>query len=214
MKKFDGRRGRKLSKDIVANLRFFGFYIGNQTILSTTKWGIKYDITEIFESPDAIGDIYALKLFRSYSFDTNYQKSFENIAVSTSSTQLIGEYISSLNGDGEFSFPLKELHSENSMNWRDVMVRFFRDLGNRQLNTEPLKDYEEDYAYWIISEGGYLERLSAIIANVIRVDKDYNVINEEWVRYRGSQFIRLINDETDTYSVKPPFKDWETMLWM
>lgn len=219
MDPFDGRIGKRLPHEIRGDLRFFGFYLGNETILSGTKWGIDYDIEIIFEKSDALGNIFALELFRNKSVNGCRQNNSEKIGTTLTSSQLIGEYIQSLNDKTEFDFPIEKLRSKNDNNWRDVIVRFFKDLGNRSLNTEPLKNYRRidpeegnDYAYWIISEGGYLERTVAIFCNVLRMDEDFNVINEEWARHRASQYILMINSDLD--EVEPPFKQWETELWM
>lgn len=35
---FDGRKGKKLAYDIVGDIRFFAYYIGNETILANTSY--------------------------------------------------------------------------------------------------------------------------------------------------------------------------------
>ena len=214
MKPFDGRIGKRLSRQMVGDLRFFAYYIGNETLLAGTDWGVHYNIEVIFEPSEAIGDIFALELFRNTSMDGQRQNNGPQLDTTLSSTQLIGRYIQSLNDQTPFPIALESLRSPNSNNWRDVVVRFFRDLGLRTLKTEPLADCSDDYAWCILTEGNYLERVAAIFCNVLRLDADFNAINEAWARHRSSQYIRLVNDETDTYRVQPRFKDWETMLWM
>lgn len=219
---FDGRKGKRLPYEIVGDMRFFGFHIGNETILATTKWGANCDLGIVFDSPSiALGNIFKLELFRNYGIEGNRQNNAKRIGIDLSSSELIGEYLQSLKEKTEFSVQFDQFQSENSNNWRDAIVRFFTDLGNRNLNTEPLKNYkssdpeeENDYAYWIISEGGYLEKTAAIFCNVMRMDKKFNLINEDWARHRASQYIRLINDGSDSYKVEPKFKEWETELWM
>ena len=212
MKPFDGRTGKRLPKRIVGDLRFFGFYIGNGTLLAGTNWGAKTDIDIICEPSEALGNVFALTLFRNYDFAGNSQQNGEQIGVDKSSTQLIGEYIEALKLQSDFPLEQLTLNSSDDRNWRDAIVRFFGELGQRKLTTVPLKEIEEDYADWILYEGGYLERLVAIFCNVLRFDQEYNVMNEAWARFRASQYIRIVID--DAYQVKPPFKEWETTLWM
>lgn len=214
MKPFDARKGKKLSKKIVSYLRFFGFYIGNTTILAGTKWGVGYDISIISEIPKALGHIFTLELFRHYDEKGNSQKTSPILDTEKISTILIGEYIESLHKRTEFPFSFEEIQSSNQNNWRDVMVRFFKDFGMKILCREVLNDFSEDDYECFISDGNYLEKVTAIFCNILRMDKNFNVINEEWARYRASQYIRLICDESDTYKVIPPFKEWETMLWL
>lgn len=214
MKPFDGRIGKRLDYSIVGDLRFFAYYIGNETLLTNTKWGIDYNIELIFEPSDALGNIYALELFRNKGTQGNRQDNSQQIGTILSSTNLIGEYIQSLNNNSSFPIVLEQLQSPNKNNWRDVIVRFFKALGMRNLQTAPLLDYQGDYADVIITEGNYLEMTTAIFCNVLRMDQSFNVINEEWARHRTSQYIRYINDESDSYKVTPPFKQWEQELWM
>ena len=222
MQPFDGRKGKRLAYEIVGDLRFFCFYIGNETILSGTKWGHNYDMEIVFDPPSsALGNIFAINLFRSYGETGTRQDNAEKLGTELSSTQLIGEYIESLNNKTEFHLKMDKLQSENPKNWRDVIVRFFMDLGNRSLDTQPLKNYkstdeedEDDYAYWIISAGGFLEGTTAVFCNILRMDNEFNVINEEWARHRASQYIRMINDDSGRYKVIPPLKQWETTLWI
>ncbi|WP_196889014.1 hypothetical protein [Aureivirga sp. CE67] len=218
MKKFDGRKGKRLPYSVVGDLRLFGYYIGNETILSGTKWGVNYDIEIIFETPDAIANIFALKLFREYNNQIICFPETNELNSNLSSSTLIGEYIESLKEQKEFSFTPKKLSSKNKKNWRDVIIRFFRDFENAKLNTTPLLHYNEnekkDCAYFILTEGNYLERTVAVFCNVLRMDKDFNVINEDWVRFRTSQYIRMIYDESELYKVTPRFKQWEMELWL
>ncbi|MFK7906442.1 MAG: hypothetical protein AB8B69_15030 [Chitinophagales bacterium] len=219
MKPFDGRIGKRLPYETVGDMRFFAFYIGNGTILTGTKWDAEYNIDIILEPSDVLGNIFALELFRNKGIEGGRKNNSKKLGTNLSSSELIGEYIQSLNNKSQFSIFLNKLQSENRKNWRDVVVRFFKDLGNRNLQTTPLINYKsvdkeekDDYALWIISEGDYLEKTTAIFCNILRMDKEFNVINEEWARHRISQYIRKVND--DSYKVIPRFKEWERTLWM
>lgn len=214
MEVFDGRKGKKLSKNIVSYLRFFGFYIGNTTILSGTKWGVKYDISVISEVPEALGNIFALELFRHYDEVGNGQKTSPILGTKKGSTTLIGEYIESLNNKTIFPLNFEEIQSSNQKNWRDVIVRFFKAFGTKKLDMEVLNNISDEDYDCFITDGNDLEKVTVIFCNVLRMDKNFHVVNEEWARYRASQYIRLILDESDTYKVSPPFKEWETMLWL
>lgn len=44
MQAFDGRKGKKLSHEITSDMRFFGYYIGNETIV----YAYQDDISIIF----------------------------------------------------------------------------------------------------------------------------------------------------------------------
>ncbi len=204
MKSFDARKGKRLSYEVVADMRFFGFYIGNDTLLIQDN----IDLDIIYEKSEHLGMIYALELFKGYTKDgVDNEKPRKNYIS-------VKEYIISAYQKKEIllnRFPFTKKQLQTDKNWRSVIARFFMDFGLRNLDTFPLQDLKEDYADDIIDYGGHLERLTAIICNIIRFDKNYNVINEEWVRYRASQYIRAINDEN--YKVIPAFKDWETSLW-
>lgn len=110
------------------------------------------------------------------------------------------------------NFPFTQAQIQKGKNWRAVITRFMIDLGNRNLQTIPLKNYKKDYADDLIDYGNSMEMLTAIFCNVLRMDAAYNVTNEEWARHRTSQYIRSFNDAS--YKVKPPFKEWEMMLWV
>jgi hypothetical protein len=84
------------------------------------------------------------------------------------------------------------------------------DLTYRRLNTLLLKDFKEDYADGLIDYGSGLEMTTAIFCNVLRMNAQYNIINEAWCRHRTSQYVRAFSD--DDYKVDPPFRLWETML--
>lgn len=205
MKAFDGRKGKRLPREIAGNLRFFAFYVGNETLLSGTELGVNYPVDIIFEPSEALGNIFALKLFRNYDSKGNVQENGDSIGTNLSATQLISNYIQSLNDNTKFPLSFERLQSPNKNNWRDVIVRFFKDLGLRNLQTEPLSNLSEDYAECLLYEGGTMERLTAIFCNVLRMDEEFNVMNEEWTRYRASQYIRLMNDDTDQYEAFPLF---------
>lgn len=209
MKTYDGRKGKRLPIEIVSHMRFFAFYTGNETLLANVEpWGIDYDITIIYEKSNALGDIFAIDLYSRYN-----EKG--NVIPVNKATQRIGEYIQSLNENNE-----KELAKINSWierdsgkNWRDVVVRFTRDLGLRNLNTEPLRNFDSEYASGgMIDDGSAFEQLIAILGNTLRMDDNYNVINEDWIRYRASQYIRRYNERS--YKIDPPLKEWETILWL
>jgi hypothetical protein len=203
MKPFDGRKGKRLSYETVADMRFFGFYIGNDTLF-VQELGL--DI--VYEKSEHLGMIYALQLFKGYGEDGTDNEKSRQKSIS------IKDYIKSVYQNVEIlpdKLPFTKQQLQTDKNWRSVIARFFMDFGLRTLNTFPLQDFKEDYAEDIIDYGGHLERLTAIICNIIRFDENYNVINEEWTCYRTSQYIRAINDEN--YKVIPAFKIWETSLW-
>ena len=204
MKSFDSRKGQRLPYNIVADMRFFGFYVGNDSLL------IQHDMSVdiVYEASEHLGMLYAIELFGSYNKDGSCNKKQKQNFIS------VKEYIQSVQNNNNlaknFSFTKQELQTDK--NWRSVIARFFMDFGLRKLNTIPLKDFDEDYASCFLDYmGSPLELLTALVCNIVRFDKNYNVINEEWVRYRASQMIRYYND--DDYKVKPPFKIWETSLW-
>ena len=204
METFDGRKGKKLSHDITSNLRFFGYYIGNETLLIHYK----EDISIIFEKSDRLGNVFGIKLFASYDEKGNHKPRINE------NYDPILEYIKMLNsGDAQnMEFPFSQTEVQESKNWRAVITRFMTDLGNRKLKTIPLKGYRKDYADDVIDYGGSMEMLTAIFCNVLRMDVNHEVINEEWARYRTSQYIRLQVDYS--YKVQPRFKYWEQWLWM
>lgn len=155
--------------------------------------------------------IYALELFRDYTKNGTLNekpKTRENFVS-------IKEYIKLAYERKEIlpiKYPFTKQNLQTDKNWRSAIARFFMDFGNRKLDTIPLKDFSEDYAdYFLDYMGSPLEALTALVCNIIRFDKEYNVINEDWMRYRASQFVRTVNDEN--YTVVPAFKIWETSLW-
>ncbi|MGC4041827.1 MAG: hypothetical protein QM710_13860 [Flavobacterium sp.] len=166
-------------------------------------------ISIIFEKSDALGNIFGIKLFNTYDEKANY------LEYSNENSLSILEYVKMLNDKRpvkNITFPFTKTQIENGMNWRNVITRFMTDLGNRGLQTIPLKSLENDYTEGLIDYGNSMEMLTAVFCNTLRMDKDYKVINEEWARYRASQYIRLFNDTS--YKEKPAFKAWETMLWV
>ncbi|MFT3793099.1 hypothetical protein [Flavobacterium sp.] len=199
MKPFDARKGKKLSHDITADLRFFGYYIGNETLLLPSE----QDMTFVYEQSEALGHLFGIKLFGSYEADGNHREQ-------TTTDNPILEYAKSHNQKPMLPFSIKEIRE--SKNWRAVITRFMLDLGNRKLDTIPLKDYQSDYADEVIDYGNSMEMLTAIFCNVLRMDNENNVINEDWARHRASQYIRSFKDES--YAAKPRFKTWETWLWL
>lgn len=206
---FDGRKGKRLSREIVSDLRFFGFYIGNESLENIFP-DIR-NMSIVFEPSDALGNLYAFRLFRDY--DKKGERS-GNTDLPGSYT-MIAEYINCLNNNQPvtFSFPFTKQELTDPKDWRAVLARFMLDFGNRKLDTVPLKDFDgEDYAYDIIDYGSGLELLTAIFCNILRMDKAFNVINEEWCRHRASQYIRAHHD--DAYRIEPPLKEWETTLWL
>ncbi len=204
IKPFDARKGKRLPKEITSNLRFFGFFIGNQTLLMPDNT----DISLIFEPSNALGELYLIKLFGKYDVDFSYDdqrlEKGENLSSKT--------YIQALNHKSPLKLPLSVNQLKNGTDWRYAIVRFMLDLGNRNLTTAPLVNIKHDYCDDVIDYGNSMEMITAIFCNTLRMDNQFNVINEEWVRYRTSQYIRMLND--DTYKVFPPFKEWEMMLWL
>ncbi|AFM02574.1 hypothetical protein Fleli_0064 [Bernardetia litoralis DSM 6794] len=71
MKPFDARKGKRLSYEIVGNMRFFGFYIGNDTLLIQDD----IDLEIVYEKSEHLGIIYALELFKYYYKNANYNES-------------------------------------------------------------------------------------------------------------------------------------------
>ncbi|GAA4276371.1 DUF7677 family protein [Aquimarina mytili] len=212
MNPFDGRKGKRLPYSIVSDIRFFAFYIGNETILASRNC---HNINVVFETSDALGNMYAIKLFKTYDEVGNSPNTSEEIPSDKNSTDLIVEYVQELkekNKCEDLLLPFNKFRSRNKENWRNVIVRFFNDFGLRDLKEKPLMEFNDDYADGVINEGSPLEQLTAIFCNVLRFDEKYDVINEEWTRYRASQYIRYYND--DSYQITPPLKEWETILWL
>ncbi|WP_291726693.1 hypothetical protein [Bernardetia sp.] len=205
MQTFDARKGKRLPYEIVADMRFFGFYIGNDTLLIQDD----IDVDIVYEKSEHLGMLYALELFGNYNANGTSSRGNKKSFISTK------EYVKSLYQKSKIpsnKFPFTKNELQESENWRSTIARFFIDFGFRTLDTEPLKNLEEDYAECFLDYAGSpLEALTALVCNIVRFDKNYNVINEEWMRYRASQMIRYYND--DTYKVTPKFKVWETSLW-
>ena len=67
-----------------------------------------------------------------------------------------------------------------------------------------------DYAWVLKQEPSALEKIYAIFANVIEMDKDGEVINAKYAERRAAQWLRSYVDPT--YVVSPPFEDWELAL--
>lgn len=200
IKPFDARNGKRLPKKIVSDLRFFGYYIGNESLLLPDK----LDMSIVYEPSNAIGELYMLKLFGTYNTNFSYNKKSTVISIKT--------YIGLLHSAFLVELPLKRGEVKNGTDWRHAIVRFMLDLGNRNLNTVPLADYKEDYCLDVIDCGNCMEMITAIFCNTLRMDKKFNIINENWVRHRVSQYIRRLHD--DTYIASPAFKEWEMMLWL
>ena len=208
MQPFDGRKGKRLAYDLVADLRFFAFYIGNETILAYVAPWKHYNIEKVFEPGEALGHIFTISLYNRYN------EKGEHIRTGVNVSQRIGQYIQHIS-EPDYQphppFTAEELSPGSVGDWREVLVSFMRDFGKRNLQTIPLEGFVGDYAEDIINYGSGLEMLTAIIGNIIRLDSDYQVMNEDWVRYRASQYIRAHQDLT--YQVQPRFKAWETALW-
>lgn len=205
MKSFDARKGRKLPKSIVGDLRFFAYYIGNQTLLLPHET----DISLLYEKSSALGDLFRVELFNRYDYKGTVQMPSKN-----KSNLSKHDYVKALNKGNvaKLNFPVSLKVVKKDQNWRSAIVRFMLGFGQRVLDTEPLADWEEDYAEDVLDYGNSMEMLTAIYCNVLRMDKNYNVINESWARHRASQYIRLCVDES--YKSKPPLKEWETTLWI
>ena len=62
----------------------------------------------------------------------------------------------------------------------------------------------------IFREPSALERAMAIYANVLRVNESGQVLNAKAAERRAAQWIRSYVDQT--YTVDPPFENWETEL--
>jgi hypothetical protein len=204
MKPFDGRIGKRLPRQIVGDLRFFGFYVGNQTLLLKDVT----DLSDIHEPSNGLGELYMIQVFGGYNADcSDVDRSGKE---SVRSSQIA--YMKSLGTKSPFQLPLSSDEIKMGADWRHALVRFMLDLGNRKLDTAPLIDFEEDYADDVIDYGNHLEMTTAIFCNTLRMDKNFNIINENWARHRASQYLRLIKD--DTYTEVPRLKNWETWLWM
>lgn len=201
-----------LPHSTVGSLRFFAFFIGNETLLANTKWGVNYPLDPIFEPSEVLGNIMAINLFCNYGEEPKYQDNRAQWGFSKSSKVLMGEYLQSLQEQTRAPIDFSKLRTPDDNNWRDVVVRFFRDLGKRTLETTALEGLGEDYGEDIIQEGSYLEQTAAIFGNVLQMDEQYRVVNEEWARHRASQYIRYILEED--YEVVPAFEEWELCLWM
>ncbi len=198
-KPFDARIGKRLPTQITSNLRFFGYYIGNETLLLPDKT----DMSIVYEPSNAIGELYMLKVFGTYNTNFSYIKK----SVLSPKT-----YIQSLHSKSSLELPLNNSEVKNGTEWRHAIVRFMLDLGNRNLGTSPLINYTQDYCLDVIDNGNSMEMITAIFCNTLRMDKQFNIINENWVRHRTSQYIRRLKD--DTYAALPKFKEWEMMLWL
>lgn len=200
IKPFDARIGKRLPKKIVSDLRFFGYYIGNESLLLPDK----LDMSIVHEPSNAIGELYMLKLFGTYNTNFSYNQKNSEISFKT--------YLQSLHSKSSVELPLNKDEVKYGLDWRHAIVRFMLDLGNRNLNTIPLVDHKEDYCLGVINNGNSMEMITAIFCNTLRMGKNYNIINENWVRHRTSQYLRLLND--DAYVESPTFKKWEMMLWV
>ena len=72
-----------------------------------------------------------------------------------------------------------------------------------------LKDI--DYTGEILrNESSFAERAFAIFMNNLEIDDEGNVLNYKYCENRAAQSIREYFD--NTYSVEPPFEDWEIEL--
>lgn len=207
MEVFNGRKGKRLRKELVGDIRFFAYYIGNETLLHYID---KFDLSVLQDDPsDALGNLFGIKLFSYYDKKGN-RRLREDVEEFIS----IKDYIFALEaGDtGPFKFIFTEEQLADPDDWRSVVVRFMRDVGNHRVNTEPLQGLNLDLGWGLIDEGNAMERMTAIFTNVLRMDQNFRVINEDWCRYRASQYIRRHYDVE--YEVIPEFKEWEMMLWM
>lgn len=200
MKSFDGRIGKKLPKQIVSDLRFFSFYIGNESLLLPIN-----DLSVIYKKSNALGHVFAIKLFG------NYDK-YGKLGNYSEGKYSLKEMVLSLNKKESYELPAEMSNVQNDLNWRSVIVRFMLDFGNGKIDAEPVKKLRADYRSDIIDYGNSMEMLTTIFTNTLRMDNDFNVINEDWIRYRASQFIRSYHDET--FRVIPSFKYWEQTLWL
>ena len=81
-------------------------------------------------------------------------------------------------------------------------------LANRSLNLEILPvgiDYAE-----LFRDASAVEQVFALWANVVELDENGKVTNAEVASRRAAQYVRAFVDTT--YSVEPPFQDWELEL--
>lgn len=67
-----------------------------------------------------------------------------------------------------------------------------------------------DYLSLYGEEPSAIEQAFAIFANVIELDTDGRVLNFEYAQQRATDYVRSYCDPS--YSVSPPFEDWELRL--
>jgi hypothetical protein len=81
-------------------------------------------------------------------------------------------------------------------------------LANRTVGLPLLEGI--DYSC-IFEEPSALEQTYAIFANVLELGADGKVVNAKHAEQRAAQFIRSYVDSS--YTVDPPFEDWEVALY-
>jgi hypothetical protein len=67
-----------------------------------------------------------------------------------------------------------------------------------------------DYLSLFGEEPSAIERVFAIFANVIEIDKNGDVINAKYAEKRATDYLKLYCNPR--FIVEPPFEDWELEL--
>lgn len=97
--------------------------------------------------------------------------------------------------------------------WQAAVVRFARDLGERTLEPDLMKDVQEEDIQGILTEwgGSPLESVFATLLNTMEIDKNGDPIDERWARRRATVLL-CAHCEVE-HPEEPEFERWETTLW-
>lgn len=100
------------------------------------------------------------------------------------------------------------------LGWQAAVVRFARDLGERRLEPDLLKQIPEEDLHGLIATwgGSPLEMVFTVFLNTMELDEKGDPVDEAWARRRAA--VALCHACDVKPEGEPTLEEWETTLWM
>ena len=191
----------QLPEMLRSDLRFFAFFVGNNTLCYSAPDAGAWRYDAWLEQPGPLlGRIFAIYISNYLHQDSgNPAKRAAQYLASV----CVADYVL------EPALAPWELGADHvAGSAAAAIINFTDQLGRGQLAPGLLTSTN----YWaaLFEFGSVLEQIMAIFINVLLLDDHERVINDDWAQTRAAQYIRSYCDST--YTITPPLDDWETEL--
>jgi hypothetical protein len=198
--------GRQLGAGIRTDLRFFAYYLGNQTLLLPRYSTDLHYEDAVIRGDDTVGRLFAIVL-------SDYRRALDDddlvrIAHHDRAQAWLAAQCDPLNFEAPELTGAEQRLSGFDEPWKDAVVDFARKVGRGTLAPEVVQG--EEYVSGLAEGGSFLESIVAVYANVLRVDGSGRPTNADHAERRAAWRLRLWFDPD--HPGDPPLQEWECEL--